>query len=1730
MQYSINLMLLLLVGLSHSACLQQNGESEPQLISPEDSDFAGFNELGVGYDLRERTVSGNQVFNQDSLNLDPSDEDIRRCGFMGSSEDARSEFGFDVGFGIDVRDQFNLDFRFGRNRTSTESTFTGYYGCVNYREVAVVSLDNSASTAQDLRTRNERNEFSDAQFFYDRYGTHYIDRITFGATYNVILRFTTTNQTLLDEWEFSLGFNATITEAIQISGDFQVVNGETFSRTDTRIDLEESARGFLLQESILAEGSGFMDILNNPDAISQRIQANTARFDETGSNLRNMEGTLFGRNLDVKTVASAINGANLIPVSFNLGEFDVIQELSINQLRGEQCQNLETNLNQARNARADLRSMLAELQIDEEDVLDSFGIDAASEQGRAYNRALQIVTTDIRRILSSMNDYFTSTPGYIADNDIGFHSCGYLNGRVELRSRFERLHEESSSTGIEVFEGLSECTFSGIVVDNGMRSLFPLFQQSGCPSDGSGGFSDVDKFFDLLDAQRAANEELVVIGGTVQLTGRGDNDFVQGLRFDENRNAVGLGFIRGPIRDEIVSVDNVCEVIRVNDFVQTALGTAQVHDFSCVGIPSCLLNNRVDTREIRRQLANGRIEVELLSNKEFHFFSGDEISRTSPPPSVLITFKPVIILERLCTVNDKCGDGEGTCYRDAECETNMCHPGTFKHPDYIYPDANEFLSFCVTFERKIARNRNACSPSALCNDGEGSCNSNADCQGTLQCQHAGLNSAYDLRVNQVPSSQKICVRPTNPFDPANCQCCGRGRNSPQCDFTLQEGDGHCQNDNHCAGDLSCIPGTCGLFRSFPNERNEFSSEDSCCVDVSGFQENSDVEGMDLLERVISGSHTGCPGECIRRSECVYWVLNSENDGCYLFRESQNVRVVQRNNRRGFPKVKYGETPLGCPKGMVPTKGGHVNVNLYGGRLQCVKKPADKLCGQGMKFTQRALQGNFDTFSVERDISVCRSMCRGCGAFRYNTDTSECSIFHGLDFILSDEHPSRPDEIVCIYDEEQAGERRVATNICLNPRSGRTTFPISTSGKILSATLVQRNGKIECLERRVLECPTHNTGNQGVFGTPDYCDCCLHGSSCNRCPRGFFHSGIRTACSGRGEFRCHAEGESHFTHSASFACDPSERAQVVLEGGSRNIRFDPVQTQSNSHLLTSVSGEPVEINSIMSIRYLEPSDPKFVFAEGEVCFDIYMIIDDSQITESDGDEPMCYCDTPGAGTNSFNSLSCTNNEQHHCPSGQECFAPAGVPISQRDSACRAPLVAREEIQYHSTECGINDLSRHPVVCDDGYALQSWEMVSCNEGQAVNLIEDERRCVGHVWTDVFGTSAEDCAERLRNTNECRDQSVFQWAQRSDGRCGCFTNTVRNCRYENGRTEEEPVDVYEKFGFKVNYECVRINSKAKESRTSECQKPIGRPFLTTISNTGNESNLGLCEGECDNDGDCAPGLRCFQRNGYAPVPGCSGTGVEDFDYCYDPTTADARNVVEENPAGVGGWGGSCTCPDGSVYHVGDNNDHCGSLACTGGVGGRCNQFEGVWSHRKVTCAPAAPAERAPAFECGENQVLQEFRVDTNSCEGGDVRYNYVCSSIEVSNNLGGVVTYPVAHHFEQNIGFVRCGSGDLLRGWSGTRNIVNAQCLQRGEGYEPVGNHQVACGWQESVNGQGSTVGGNSINCGRICDSRSDCASFTVCGDTCFFTSTDFSRSKVCNQEFCTSYNQANFRLPE
>ncbi|KAL3768118.1 hypothetical protein ACHAWO_008286 [Cyclotella atomus] len=63
---------------------------------------------------------------------------------------------------------------------------------------------------------------------------------------------------------------------------------------------------------------------------------------------------------------------------------------------------------------------------------------------------------------------------------------------------------------------------------------------------------------------------------------------------------------------------------------------------------------------------------------------------------------------------------------------------------------------------------------------------------------------------------------------------------------------------------------------------------------------------------------------------------------------------------------------------------------------------------------------------------------------------------------------------------------------------------------------------------------------------------------------------------------------------------------------------------------------------------------------------------------------------------------------------------------------------------------------------------------------------------------------------------------------------------------------------------------------------------PELSFVRECTAEYPCGACEGDCDDDTQCASGLKCFSRiqGSVEFVPGCRGMGIAGMDFCYDPT----------------------------------------------------------------------------------------------------------------------------------------------------------------------------------------------------------------------------------------------------
>jgi len=78
-------------------------------------------------------------------------------------------------------------------------------------------------------------------------------------------------------------------------------------------------------------------------------------------------------------------------------------------------------------------------------------------------------------------------------------------------------------------------------------------------------------------------------------------------------------------------------------------------------------------------------------------------------------------------------------------------------------------------------------------------------------------------------------------------------------------------------------------------------------------------------------------------------------------------------------------------------------------------------------------------------------------------------------------------------------------------------------------------------------------------------------------------------------------------------------------------------------------------------------------------------------------------------------------------------------------------------------------------------------------------------------------------------------------------------------------------------------KLPLKVRYGRTRAYWNP---PFRHRGNRGGTIWKLGRCEGDCDSNNQCMPGLKCKQRNGYEKVPGCTGRGIRGWDYCYDPS----------------------------------------------------------------------------------------------------------------------------------------------------------------------------------------------------------------------------------------------------
>ena len=125
-------------------------------------------------------------------------------------------------------------------------------------------------------------------------------------------------------------------------------------------------------------------------------------------------------------------------------------------------------------------------------------------------------------------------------------------------------------------------------------------------------------------------------------------------------------------------------------------------------------------------------------------------------------------------------------------------------------------------------------------EGEGDCDNSNECRGGLVC---GNNNCAQFGSVFHPKDD-CCVRPRpeeNSVNPGP-RCQGRNVDTGRCCTAASpcvEGEGDCDNDQECGGDMVCGDNNCKQFGEI------FHPKDDCCVTPQGSQQQKTAPPVDL---------------------------------------------------------------------------------------------------------------------------------------------------------------------------------------------------------------------------------------------------------------------------------------------------------------------------------------------------------------------------------------------------------------------------------------------------------------------------------------------------------------------------------------------------------------------------------------------------------------------------------------------------------------------------------------------------------------------------------------------------------------------------------------------------------------------------------------------------------------------------------------------------------------------
>lgn len=296
-------------------------------------------------------------------------------------------------------------------------------------------------------------------------------------------------------------------------------------------------------------------------------------------------------------------------------------------------------------------------------------------------------------------------------------------------------------------------------------------------------------------------------------------------------------------------------------------------------------------------------------------------------------------------------------------------------------------------------------------------------------------------------------------------------------------------------------------------------------------------------------------------------------------------------------------------------------------------------------------------------------------------------------------------------------------------------------------------------------------------------------------------------------------------------------------------------------------------------------------------------------------------------------ACPGESDDDCPEGMSCFSGSscteeGVPIVREGYRCG------KDWNDASKQCGIECQKNSD--CDTDNDEKCFAEVVCES--ELKEMESAGMYCGITWE---GT-AKACTESCEEDDDCPGNQWCYWVEcedrggppeDEDGRFDEPTTTepplkscspevrqcpngqfvgrapILNCDFypcpeggtmsENmiGPEREDPIEDVEDVSANMMV-AVDAPAAAKPANSGgESTTSDG----TTLSNWGSEplqhactsnssGSCGMCQGDCNSDADCQPGLLCFSRGQgeMTSVPGCVSGGSGDkpgMDYCYTP-----------------------------------------------------------------------------------------------------------------------------------------------------------------------------------------------------------------------------------------------------